>query len=184
MLRSPNQRANQIRRSYKNEEFDWLFDFVTVTWKNNPEIPGFPNTLADINAACLAAANALQVLGHLQSGFSSDISPRLTENQRRRSRNNSEAGQTQSTQLSQSGQSPQNISIYVFKIACDCPEKVSNIILKSFSIWSWVYPILIINSCSKPITLSRWNRVLSLYPDLASCAFKPWIWRKRRPKRI
>ena len=36
MLRSPNQRANQIRRSYKNEEFDWLFDFVTVTWKNNP----------------------------------------------------------------------------------------------------------------------------------------------------
>ena len=23
MLRSPNQRANQIRRSYKNEEFDW-----------------------------------------------------------------------------------------------------------------------------------------------------------------
>ena len=36
MLRSPNQRANQIHRSYKNEEFDWLFDFVTVTWKNNP----------------------------------------------------------------------------------------------------------------------------------------------------
>ena len=36
MLWSPNQRANQIRRSYKNEEFDWLFDFVTVTWKNNP----------------------------------------------------------------------------------------------------------------------------------------------------
>ena len=35
MLRSPNQRANQIRRSYKNEEFDWLFDFVTVTRKNN-----------------------------------------------------------------------------------------------------------------------------------------------------
>ena len=34
-LRSPNQRANQICRSYKNEEFDWLFDFVTVTWKNN-----------------------------------------------------------------------------------------------------------------------------------------------------
>ena len=31
VLRSPNQRANQIRRSYKNEEFDWLFDFVTVT---------------------------------------------------------------------------------------------------------------------------------------------------------
>ena len=31
MLRSPNQRANQIRRSYKNDEFDWLFDFVTVT---------------------------------------------------------------------------------------------------------------------------------------------------------
>ena len=31
MLRSPNQRANQIRRSYKNEEFHWLFDFVTVT---------------------------------------------------------------------------------------------------------------------------------------------------------
>ena len=31
MLQSPNQRANQIRRSYKNEEFDWLFDFVTVT---------------------------------------------------------------------------------------------------------------------------------------------------------
>ena len=35
MLRSLNQRANQIRRSYKNEEFDWLFDFVTVTLKNN-----------------------------------------------------------------------------------------------------------------------------------------------------
>ena len=31
MLRSPNQRANQTRRSFKNEEFDWLFDFVTVT---------------------------------------------------------------------------------------------------------------------------------------------------------
>ena len=30
-IRSPNQRANQIRRSYKNEEFDWLFDFVIVT---------------------------------------------------------------------------------------------------------------------------------------------------------
>ena len=28
MLGSPNQRANQIRRSYKNEEFDWLFEFV------------------------------------------------------------------------------------------------------------------------------------------------------------
>ena len=24
-----------MRRSYKNEEFDWLFDFVTVTGKNN-----------------------------------------------------------------------------------------------------------------------------------------------------
>ena len=35
MLRSPNQRANQTRRFFKNEEFDWLFDFVTVTWKNN-----------------------------------------------------------------------------------------------------------------------------------------------------
>ena len=31
MLRSPNRTANQIRRSYKNDEFDWPFDFVTCT---------------------------------------------------------------------------------------------------------------------------------------------------------
>ena len=31
--------------------------------------------MADISAACLAAANALQALDHLQPGFSSDISP-------------------------------------------------------------------------------------------------------------
>ena len=67
--------------------------------------------MADINAACLAAANALQALGHLQPGFSSDISPRLTENKRRQSRNISEADETQSTQLSQSGEPQQNISI-------------------------------------------------------------------------
>ena len=67
--------------------------------------------MADINASCLAAANALQALGHLQPGFSSDISPRLTENQRRQSRNISEADVTQSTQLSQSGEAQQNISI-------------------------------------------------------------------------
>ena len=29
-----------MRRSYKNEEFDWLFDFVTVTWKNNRHLAG------------------------------------------------------------------------------------------------------------------------------------------------
>ena len=39
MLRSPNQRANQIRRSFKNEEFDWLFDFVTViVWQLEADI--------------------------------------------------------------------------------------------------------------------------------------------------
>ena len=26
-----------IGRSYKNDEFDWPFDLVIVTWKNNPE---------------------------------------------------------------------------------------------------------------------------------------------------
>ena len=31
MLRSPIRTTNQIRRSYKNDEFDWPFDFVTVT---------------------------------------------------------------------------------------------------------------------------------------------------------
>ena len=31
MLRSPSRTANQIHRSYKNDEFDWPFDFVTVT---------------------------------------------------------------------------------------------------------------------------------------------------------
>ena len=30
MLRSQNQTANQIRRSYKNDEFDWPFYLVTV----------------------------------------------------------------------------------------------------------------------------------------------------------
>ena len=45
--------------------------------------------MADINEACLAAANALQALSHLQPGFASNISPRLTvtENQRRQTRN-------------------------------------------------------------------------------------------------
>ena len=36
MSRSPNRTTNQIRRSYKNDEFDWPFDFVIVTWRNNP----------------------------------------------------------------------------------------------------------------------------------------------------
>ena len=31
MLRSQNQTANQIRRSYKNGEFNWPFYLVTVT---------------------------------------------------------------------------------------------------------------------------------------------------------
>ena len=31
MLRSPNQRANQMRRSYKNEEFDWLYVIATLS---------------------------------------------------------------------------------------------------------------------------------------------------------
>ena len=30
-LRSPNRAANEIRRSYKNDEFHWSFDFVAVT---------------------------------------------------------------------------------------------------------------------------------------------------------
>ena len=67
--------------------------------------------MADINTACLAAANAQQALGHLQPDFSSHISPRLMENQRRQSRNILEADETQSTQLSQSGEAQQNISI-------------------------------------------------------------------------
>ncbi len=56
--------------------------------------------MADLNSACLAAANALQALSHLQPGFASNVSPRLTENQRE---------QSTSTQLSQqSGQVQQN----------------------------------------------------------------------------
>ena len=35
MLRSRNQTTNQIPRSYKNDAFDWPFDLVIVTWKNN-----------------------------------------------------------------------------------------------------------------------------------------------------
>ena len=31
MLQSQNQPANQIRRSYKNDEFDWPSHLVTVT---------------------------------------------------------------------------------------------------------------------------------------------------------
>ena len=31
MLRSPNRTANQIRRYYKSDKFDWTFDSVTVT---------------------------------------------------------------------------------------------------------------------------------------------------------
>ncbi|XP_028413816.1 uncharacterized protein LOC114536664 [Dendronephthya gigantea] len=37
------------------------------------------NMANEINTACIAAANALQALGHLQPGFASNISPRLTE---------------------------------------------------------------------------------------------------------
>ena len=50
-LRSPNRTANQIRRSYKNDEFDWPFDFVTVTWKNNQQFDTakFPASFLDLS---------------------------------------------------------------------------------------------------------------------------------------
>ena len=35
MLQSQSQTANQIRRSYKNDQSDWPFYLVTVTWRNN-----------------------------------------------------------------------------------------------------------------------------------------------------
>ena len=35
MLRPQSQTANQICRSHKNDEFDWSFYLVTVTWRNN-----------------------------------------------------------------------------------------------------------------------------------------------------
>ena len=35
MLRSRNQTTNQIPHSSKNDAFDWAFDLVIVTWKNN-----------------------------------------------------------------------------------------------------------------------------------------------------
>ena len=82
--------------------------------------------MADINAACLAAANALQALSNLQPGFASNISPRLTvaENQRRQtrntcssedegeSRNTRSTGQTEQTLQNQTNrQQQQNSSI-------------------------------------------------------------------------
>ena len=61
--------------------------------------------MADLNSACLAAANALQALSHLQPGFASNVSPRLTNSERQQSTN------IQSTQQSgASGQVPQNVS--------------------------------------------------------------------------
>ena len=41
MLRSRNQTTNQIPRSYKNDRFDWPFDLVIVTWKNNLSVAAF-----------------------------------------------------------------------------------------------------------------------------------------------
>ncbi len=48
--------------------------------------------MADLNSACSAAANALQALSHLQPGFASNVSPRLTENQREQSTNTQLSG--------------------------------------------------------------------------------------------
>ena len=60
---------------------------------------------ADLNSACLAAANALQALSHLQPGFASNVSPQLTNCERQQSTN------IQSTQQSgASGQVPQKVS--------------------------------------------------------------------------
>ncbi|CAB4015248.1 Hypothetical predicted protein [Paramuricea clavata] len=66
------------------------------------------DTIHISNSACLAAAKALQALSHLQPGFASNVSPRLTENQRQQS-------SITNTQLSQqtveqSGQMPQNVN--------------------------------------------------------------------------
>ena len=36
MSRKKQSRKYLLGRSYENDEFDWLFDFVIVTWKNNP----------------------------------------------------------------------------------------------------------------------------------------------------
>ena len=36
MLQNKQSWKYLIGRSYKNEEFDWPFDLVIVTWKNNP----------------------------------------------------------------------------------------------------------------------------------------------------
>ena len=36
MLRSPNQTANQIRRSYKNDQSNIFVTVYFVTWKYNP----------------------------------------------------------------------------------------------------------------------------------------------------
>ena len=35
MSRNKQSRKYLIGRSYENDEFDWLFDLVIVTWKNN-----------------------------------------------------------------------------------------------------------------------------------------------------
>ena len=48
VLRSPNRTANQIRRSYKNDEFDWPFDFVTVTRRYNQFLDLTPSPWAEI----------------------------------------------------------------------------------------------------------------------------------------
>jgi hypothetical protein len=64
--------------------------------------------MADLNSACLAAANALQALSHLQPGFASNVSPRLTENQRQQS--SSTNTQLSQQTVEQSGQMPQNVN--------------------------------------------------------------------------
>ena len=38
MSRNKQSRKHLIGRSYKNDEFDWPFDLVTVTCKYNPKV--------------------------------------------------------------------------------------------------------------------------------------------------
>jgi hypothetical protein len=61
--------------------------------------------MADLNSACLAAANALQALSHLQPGFASNVSPRLMDNQRQQSTNNQ-----MSQQSGEMAEVPQNVN--------------------------------------------------------------------------
>ena len=39
MTRNNTVTKQLIGCSYKNDEFDWSFDLVIVTWKNNPKQP-------------------------------------------------------------------------------------------------------------------------------------------------